>query len=129
MFNMQTSGYVALFIAVVASRLFTDKANKLLSAEEKIRLKEGGLKNLGYALIILLVLVGTFYAVLKNVEIDRRTLISGYFAGLLVFLFARIIFNQKRMVKIELNKDYQRFTNFAQIASFLGVAWFGYVFL
>ena len=123
------SGYVALFLAVVVSRVLTDKANKCLSDEERLKLKEGVWKNLIYSLIVLFVLVGGFFLVLKNVEIERRTLTNAYFSILLAFLLARIVFNHARMEKLELNESYRKFTNFAQIASFLGVAWFGYTFL
>lgn len=127
--SIQMSGYVALFLAVVVSRVLTDKANKCLSDEERLKLKEGVWKNLIYSLIVLFVLVGGFFLVLKNVEIERRTLTNAYFSILLAFLLARIVFNHARMEKLELNKSYRKFTNFAQIASFLGVAWFGYTFL
>lgn len=127
--SIQMSGYVALFLAVVVSRVLTDKANKCLSDEERLKLKEGVWKNLIYSLIVLFVLVGGFFLVLKNVEIERRTLTNAYFSILLAFLLARIVFNHARMEKLELNESYRKFTNFAQIASFLGVAWFGYTFL
>jgi len=71
---MEFSGYIALFAAVIVSRIINERDYRILSNEEKVRLMDGFSKARAYSLIPLLLLIGAYYLLMTKTALDK-----GYF--------------------------------------------------
>jgi hypothetical protein len=65
---MEISGYIALFAAIIVSRIINERGYRVLSDEEKVRLMDGFSKTRAYSLIPLLILIGVYYVLMTKTE-------------------------------------------------------------
>jgi uncharacterized membrane protein YiaA len=121
---MQISGFVALLVAMMISRIVSEKGYRRLDAEQKLRLMDGFSTTRAYSMIPLLLLIAAFWFLISQTQIDKRFLTVAYFALLLVYVVFRAILNQRKIKELDLPNDYNRMFTIAQVVSFLGIAWF-----
>ena len=123
---MEISGFIALFAAIIVSRIINERGYRLLSDEEKLRLMDGFSKARAYALIPLLVLIGGYWLLLTKTDIDGNLLTIGYFVLLIAWVLLRTVLNQRKLSALDLSSDYKRYYMIAQVISLIGLAWFFY---
>ncbi len=123
---MEISGFIALFVAVIVSRIINERGYRALNDEEKIRLMDGFSKTRAYSMIPLLVLIGGYYLLMSKTDIDKSILSTGYFGLLIAFVVVRSVMNHKKLVSMKLPEIYRRYFTISQIVSLVGVAWFFY---
>ena len=123
---MQLSGFVVLLIAVVVGRLLNERAYRTLDSEEKLRLMDGFSKTRAYSMLPLLLLIGGYWYLMTQTPLDRLTLNVVYFVLLIIYVVARSVWNQMKLVQLEMPSNYQRKFTITQVVSLLGVAWFFY---
>ncbi len=121
---MQLSGFVVLLIAVVVGRLLNERAYRTLDSEEKLRLMDGFSKTRAYSMLPLLLLIGGYWYLMTQTPLDRLTLNVVYFVLLIIYVVARSVWNQMKLVQLEMPSNYQRKFTITQVVSLLGVAWF-----
>ena len=121
---MQLSGFVVLLIAVVVGRLLNERAYRALDSEEKLRLMDGFSKTRAYSMLPLLLLIGGYWYLMTQTPLDRLTLNVVYFVLLIIYVVARSVWNQMKLVQLEMPSNYQRKFTITQVVSLLGVAWF-----
>ena len=124
---MEISGIIALFLSVIISRIINEKGYRSLTSEEKVCLMDGFSKSRAYSMIPMLVLIGVYYLLMSRTSLDKGILTLSYFCLLVAYVIVRIVFNHKKLLKINMPKVYLRYFTIAQIVSVLGVAWFFYV--
>jgi len=125
---MEISGFIALFAAIIVSRIINERGFLTLSDEEKVRLMDGFSKFRAYAMIPLLVLIGGYYLLITKTEMDKGILSIGYFGLLIAFVVVRSVFIHKKLATMNLPAIYRRHFILAQVISLTGVAWFFYTF-
>ena len=123
---METSGFIALFVAVIVSRIINERGYRVLNDEEKIRLMDGFSKTRAYSMIPLLVLIGGYYLLMTKTNIDKSILSFGYFGLLIAFVVVRSVMNHKKLASMKLPEIYRRHFTISQVVSLVGVAWFFY---
>ena len=123
---MEISGFVALFAAIILSRIIGERGYRRLSDDEKLRLMDGFSKARAYALIPLLILIGVYWLLLTKTGIDRNLLTIFYFALLIGWVLLRTVLNQRKLAALDLPPAYRRTFTVAQVISLLGLAWFFY---
>lgn len=123
---MEISGYIALFAAIIISRIINERGYRVLSDEEKVRLMDGFSKTRAYSLIPLLVLIGGYCFLMTKTSMDRGVLSIGYFGLLIAFVVIRSVMNHKKMKALDLPDSYRRMFTISQLVSLVGVAWFFY---
>lgn len=121
---MQLSGFVVLLIAVVVGRLLNERAYRTLDSEEKLRLMDGFSKTRAYSMLPLLLLIGGYWYLMTQTPLDRLTLNVVYVVLLIIYVVARSVWNQMKLVQLEMPSNYQRKFTITQVVSLLGVAWF-----
>ncbi|MEM9478728.1 MAG: hypothetical protein AAGA58_03600 [Verrucomicrobiota bacterium] len=123
---MEFSGYIALFAAIIVSRIINERGYRVLSDEEKVRLMDGFSKARAYSLIPLLILIGGYYFLMTKSDLNRGMLSIGYFVLLIGFVVIRSVMNHKKMKTLDLPDSYRRMFTISQVVSLIGVAWFFY---
>jgi hypothetical protein len=123
---MEVSGFIALFVAVIVSRIINERGYRALNDEEKIRLMDGFSRARAYSMIPLLVLIGGYYLLMSKTDIDKSILSIGYFGLLIAFVVVRSVMNHKKLASMKLPEVYRRYFTISQIVSLVGVAWFFY---
>lgn len=121
---MQMSGFIALLVAIVASRIISETGYRKLDAEQKVRLMDGFSTARAYSMIPLLILIAAFWFLSTQTTVDKKYLAIGYFGLLIAYVIARVILNQRKIAQLDLPADYNRTFAVAQVASFIGIAWF-----
>ena len=58
---MEISGFIALLLAVLASRIINERGYRHLSSEEKVTLMDGFSKTRAYSMIPIIILIGGYY--------------------------------------------------------------------
>ena len=61
---------------------------------------------------------------MTQTPLDRLTLNVVYFVLLIIYVVARSVWNQMKLVQLEMPSNYQRKFTITQVVSLLGVAWF-----
>ena len=72
----------------------------------------------------LLLLIGGYWYLMTQTPLDRLTLNVVYFVLLIIYVVARSVWNQMKLVQLEMPSNYQRKFTITQVVSLLGVAWF-----
>lgn len=123
---MEISGYIALFAALIVSRIISERGYRILSDEEKLRLMDGFSKSRAYSLIPLLGLIAGYWLLTTKTDLDRKMLSTAYFGLLIAFVIVKSLLNQRKMTVLNLPAVYRRYFTIAQVVSLIGVAWFFY---
>jgi len=123
---MEISGYIALFAALIASRIINERGYRVLSDEEKVRLLDGFSKSRAYSLIPLLGLIVGYWLLVTKTDMDREILSASYFSLLIGFIVGKSLLDQRKMALLNLPKAYRRCFTITQVASLIGFAWFFY---
>ena len=126
---MAPSGFIVLIATVIASRIINERGYKHLSAEEKVRLMDGFSKARAYAMIPAFIVIGGYFIIIKNTDMDRGVLTMVYFGLLILYVVIRTILNHKKMCELNMPDNYRKLFSLSQIISLIGVAWFFYSFL
>jgi hypothetical protein len=121
---MQISGFVALFVSMIVSRILNERAYQKLGSDEKLRLMDGFSKSRAYSLVPLLVLIAAFWVLLTQTGLDRQLISIGYFAALIVYVLVRSVMNQRKLISLGMPAEYRQMFTLAQVLSFVGLAWF-----
>jgi hypothetical protein len=124
---MEASGFVALLVAMAASRIINERAMRSLTPEQKVRLIDGFSGARAYSLIPLVLLVGAFWLLSSRPEVDKKYLAIGYFSLLILFVIVQVAFSQRKLGQLDLPQNYRRMFSLAQVVSCLGAAWFFFV--
>lgn len=121
---MQISGFIALLAAIGVSRFISERGYRGLDSEQKLRLMDGFSSTRMYSMIPLLVLVAGFWYLTAETEISKQLVTTAYFGLLIVYVVARTILNQRKLLSLEMPPEYRRTFMIAQAVSLVGVAWF-----
>ena len=121
---MQMSGFVVFFVAIVVSRIISERGYRTLDSEEKVRLMDGFSKIRSYALIPVLVLVGGYWFLMTQTSVNKQSLSVVYFGLMIVYLIVRCVVNHVKLTQLDLPNDYRRMFTIAQVVSMLGIGWF-----
>ncbi|MBI1763398.1 MAG: hypothetical protein HYR56_18390 [Acidobacteria bacterium] len=123
------SGYIALLVAIIVSRIINERGYRRLSADEKVRLMDGFSAARAYSLIPLVILILAFYLMMTQTSFDPKVVSVGYFTLLIGYVIVRAVLNQRRMKTLQLPLVYQKYFTLSQVLSMLGVAWFFFTML
>ena len=123
---MQISGFIALLFAIIVSRFISERGYRGLSSDQKLRLMDGFSSTRMYSMVPLLLLVAGFWYLTSETEISKQLATSAYFGLLIVYVVVRTLLNQRKLLTLELPKEYRRMFTIAQAVSLVGVAWFFY---
>jgi hypothetical protein len=126
---MNPSGFIVLIATIIASRIINERGYRHLSAEEKVRLMDGFSKARAYAMIPAFIVIGGYFILIKNTDLDRGILTMAYFGLLILYVIVRTILNHKKMSELDMPERYRKMFSLSQIISLIGVAWFFYSFL
>lgn len=126
---METSGWLALFGGMVASRIISERGYRRLSTDEKVRLMDGFSATRAYSLIPLVALMAAFWLLSTRTAVDRTLMAVGYFGALVLYVVARACLTQRKLLRLQLPANYRRTFTVAQVVSFLGIAWFFFAFI
>lgn len=121
---MQISGFIALLVAIIVSRFISERGYRALDSEQKLRLMDGFSSTRMYSMVPLLVLVAGFWYLVTNTEIDKQLVTTAYFGLLIVYIVARTVLNQRKLLTLEMPAAYRRMFMIAQTVSLVGMAWF-----
>lgn len=125
---MQISGFIALFAAIIGSKIINERAFRALADDEKLRLMDGFSKTRAYALIPLFVIIGLYFLLITQTNLDKGLMLISYFSLLLVFVVIRTAMNHKKLVNLQMPIAYRRLFALSQVLSLVGMAWFFYTF-
>lgn len=120
---MELSGYIAILTGLIAARIINERGYRTLSDEQKVRLMDGFSAQRVYALILLLVLIGGYFFLIRA-GIDPTLLSAGYFSLLAAYIIVLAVWNHWRLKALGMPDTYRRFFTASQAVSMLGVAWF-----
>lgn len=120
------SGFIALFIAIIVSRIINEKAFKLLTDEEKLRLMDGFSKSRAYSIIPLLILVGIYFYLVTKISLDSGPITIIYFGMLIVYVVVRVTLTVKKLNQLNMPANYRKLLTVSQAVSLLGFAWLFY---
>lgn len=121
---METSGFVVLLVSIVASRIIGERGYRTLDSDAKLRLMDGFSKTRAYSMIPLLILIAGYWLLVTQTSVDTQYLTFGYFGLLVFYVIVRSTMNQRKLTALEMPADYRRMFTFAQVVSFIGIAWF-----
>jgi len=123
---MEISGFIALLVAIIASRIINERGYKTLNDDEKLSLMDGFSKTRAYSMLPLLIFIGAYYLLMAKTDIDKGMLTIAYFSLLIIFIIIRSIMNHRKLVSMNLPDTYRRLFMISQVISLAGVAWFFY---
>lgn len=126
---MAVSGYIALMLAIVASRIINERGYRILSAEEKLRLMDGFSSARAYSLIPLVILICVFAFLLTQTALDKSIVTGGYFTVLVVYVVLRSVWSHRKMKSLLMPATYRRYFTISQLLALLGTAWFFFTIL
>ena len=118
-----------LLVAIVISRIFHERGYRTLDSDSKLRLMDGFSKTRAYSIIPLLALIGVYWFLLSQTNVNKSLLHIGFFGLLIVYVIVRSILNQKKLTQLNMPADYCKKFAISQLISFLGLAWFMFAFL
>lgn len=120
---MEISGYIVLLCAVVLSRYLTETSFRALDDQDKLRLMNGFSRSRAFGLVPILIIIGLYFYLIRNSEFDRDLITVAYFATLALYVLVRLVMNQRKLTALAMPPAYRRGFLFAQLISFIGVAW------
>ncbi len=126
---MFISGVFVLFAAIVIARVIHERAFRALDSEAKLRLMDGFSRSRAYSMVPLLILIGAYWYFMSHSSLDRGLLGVAYFGLLIVYIVVRSLWNQVKLVQLDMPAEYRRMFTMAQVVSLLGVAWFFFAVL
>lgn len=122
--SMDTIGLVALFGAIIAGRVLSEKAMKQLNGDQKIRLMDSFSGFRKYSLIPLVVIL-VVYLLMVNANVLTGP--SGhviFLGGIVVYLLVSQVVAYRRLRRLDLPDSYLRTFRISQIVVLLGfVCW------
>jgi len=71
---MQMSGLIVLLVAIVVSRMLSERGYRTLDADAKLRLMDGFSKTRSYSMIPLLVLIGAYWCLMTQTSMNKQSL-------------------------------------------------------
>lgn len=124
--GIELIGLVALFGAIIAGRVLSEKAMKQLNADQKVQLMDAFSGIRKYSLIpLVVILVG--YLLMVNAKV-----LTGawghviFLGGIVAYLLVSQIITYRRLRRLSLPEEYIRTFRFSQVIVLLGFAcWVG----
>ena len=123
---MLISGIVVLLATALAARMISERGYRTLTDEQKVRLMDGFSTQRAYSLIPLVLLIGGFFLLISNTDLDRTLLTTAYFGLLVLYVLIKAVFNHWKMKSLEMPASYRRHFLASQAIAMLGVAWLLY---
>jgi hypothetical protein len=124
-----TSGIIAVLASMIMSSFINERAFRVLSAEQKVRLMDGFSNYRKLAMIPLTILIAAFYLLATQTTIDRQSLFVAYFASLTIYVICSNITIHRKMKSLQMPSEYVYYFSIGQIVSVAGTGWFFYVVL
>lgn len=98
--------FLAFAVAVVINRLLAEKALKLLSAEEKVKLLDSFSSSRVYSVVLMLIFVLAFFASSKAWPEYGTTLVWGLLVLLVLMSLGNGVFSYMKLRKLSIPKRY-----------------------
>ena len=114
-------GLIVFFVLLVASRFLNEKALKILSSEEKVKLLDGFSNMRKYNLIPIIVFIGIYFLMNKYFPQLYLVIFISYFGLLIIFVILTSIITFKKLHKLELPKNYIKKYIFSMIIQYIGI--------
>jgi hypothetical protein len=121
---MQATGIIALFAAILVSRIVNERAYQKLAPDEKLRLMDGFSRTRAYSLVPLLIMIAVFWLLMTQTTLEKQVISVGYFGVLAAYVIVRSVLNRQKLIQLKLPAEYRRAFAIAQIVSLVGLAWF-----
>ena len=121
---MEVSGILVFLGSVVVSRLLNERGYRKLDKEQKLRLMDGFSSVRAYSILPIVVILLVYWLLVTKTELNRAVLSYGYFAVLLLHMVGRTVFDQQKMSRLEMPREYQRVYALSQGITFSGLTWF-----
>ena len=123
-------GVLAFVASFVASRFLSEKAYKLLTADDKVRLMDAFSGFRKYSLVPLLVLMGGFYLIVMKLPEYRMTAVIGLLVITVVYVAVMNLFNVKVLKALNLPGAFVRGFVLSRTLTMLGMlAMFASIFI
>ncbi len=117
------SGLVAFLATIVVSRFINESGYRKLSNDEKLRLMDGFSSTRAYSMIPLFVLVGAYWFLMSQTEIDRNLISAAYFGLAITYIVVQIFLVQWKLAQLEMPIHYRKTFTLAQVVYVCGIAW------
>ena len=122
--TMQASGFIALLLGILGSRIVNERAYQKLDSNEKLRLMDGFSNVRAYSIVPLLVLMAVFWLLMTQTQLSRFVVTMGYFGALVLYIAIRTILNRRKLIELAMPASYRQSFMIAQVISLVGLAWF-----
>ena len=117
-------GLVVMLIAILVSRMVSDRATKKLSAEEKAQLIDAFSSNRTWSLALMILLISGYFVVLRFELVDVFVGLGIYITLLVAFIAIQAITSHKKLARLGLPKEYITSHNVSTLIRFAGFAAF-----
>ena len=119
---MQIFGFIVLLVAIIASRMIHELGYRKLDSDAKLRLMDGFSKTRAFSMIPLLLLIGVYFYMMSQTDVNKPLLNTLYFGLLLLYIVVQSLLNQRKLSKLNMPADYRKSFTISQIISLVGVA-------
>ncbi len=126
---MNSPAIIVLLVAVVVSRIISERGYRKLDSEDKVRLMDGFSQKRMYSMLPLLALIVLYWFLSTQTEYGGQLLTIVYFGLLVLYVIVSAVINQRILTRLQMPKDYCRLFSVTQVISFCGIAWFFYAIL
>lgn len=114
--------FVAFFVAVIASRVISDRALKNLSSDQKAALVDAFAGMRMYSLIPFVVIMVAYFVLIQHPVMSIQALTVFYLGTFVIYIAWSYWFSRRRLLKLDLPKAYMTHVGIARIVRFVGFA-------
>jgi len=113
--------FVVLLCTVVAGRILSERALRLLSADQKVSLVDAFRGQRAYGLIPLVALFAAYYALMSYTAVSRPVLFVAYWMALLAYLVWSFWFTRRTLSTLNLPRAYLTQFGIARAIQYIGL--------